>query len=173
MSIYERKINDPVVFREKVNDVFYNIINDKKISANLEKGIYNYTIKISEEKNIIKNWNNNLFINIYIQKLKMILFNLKQKDLLKRLQFKEFKAHKLAFMTHQELCPDKWKELLELQKIKDDNKFTDKIEASTDNFTCFKCKSKKCTFYQLQTRSADEPMTTFVTCLNCGNRWRC
>ena len=31
----------------------------------------------------------------------------------------------------------------------------------------------KCTYYQLQTRSADEPMTTFVTCINCGNRWKC
>ena len=41
-----------------------------------------------------------------------------------------------------------------------------------NDFTCFKCKSNKCTFYQLQTRSADEPMTTFVTCLNCGNRWK-
>jgi hypothetical protein len=25
----------------------------------------------------------------------------------------------------------------------------------------------------LQTRSADEPMTTFVTCIACGCRWRC
>lgn len=23
-----------------------------------------------------------------------------------------------------------------------------------------------------QTRSADEPMTTFVTCTNCGNKWK-
>ena len=58
-------------------------------------------------------------------------------------------------------------------KIKDENKFSPKIEASTDDFTCHKCKSKKCSYYQLQTRSADEPMTTFVTCLNCNARWKC
>lgn len=40
-------------------------------------------------------------------------------------------------------------------------------------FTCKKCKSKKTTYYQMQTRSADEPMTTFVTCTNCNNRWKC
>lgn len=37
---------------------------------------------------------------------------------------------------------------------------------------CKKCKSRKTYSYQLQTRSADEPMTNFVTCADCGNRWR-
>lgn len=39
-------------------------------------------------------------------------------------------------------------------------------------FTCGKCKKQMCTYYQLQTRSADEPMTTFIRCANCGNQWR-
>jgi hypothetical protein len=26
---------------------------------------------------------------------------------------------------------------------------------------------------QMQTRSADEPMTTFVSCVACGNKWKC
>mmetsp|Transcript_8328 Transcript_8328/g.17810 ORF Transcript_8328/g.17810 Transcript_8328/m.17810 type:complete len:315 (+) Transcript_8328:22-966(+) len=45
-------------------------------------------------------------------------------------------------------------------------------QASTDMFQCGKCKQRKCTYYQMQTRSADEPMTTFVTCTVCGNRWK-
>ncbi|ELA42428.1 transcription elongation factor S-II [Vittaforma corneae ATCC 50505] len=44
--------------------------------------------------------------------------------------------------------------------------------ADTDMFQCSKCKQKKCTYSQLQTRSCDEPMTTFVTCTNCGHRWK-
>lgn len=40
-------------------------------------------------------------------------------------------------------------------------------------FTCGRCKSTKTSYYQLQTRSSDEPMTTFVCCLNCGKRWKC
>ena len=47
-----------------------------------------------------------------------------------------------------------------------------KKEASTDALKCGKCKQRKCTYYKLQTRSADEPMTTFVTCVNCDNRWK-
>lgn len=44
--------------------------------------------------------------------------------------------------------------------------------AETEMFTCSKCKQKKCTYTQMQTRSCDEPMTTFVHCTVCGNRWR-
>ncbi|CAJ0963225.1 unnamed protein product, partial [Mesorhabditis belari] len=42
----------------------------------------------------------------------------------------------------------------------------------SDMFKCGKCKKNNCTYNQLQTRSADEPMTTFVFCLECGNRWK-
>lgn len=44
--------------------------------------------------------------------------------------------------------------------------------ADTDMFQCGRCKQKKCTYSQLQTRSCDEPMTTFVTCTVCGHRWK-
>ena len=46
------------------------------------------------------------------------------------------------------------------------------LQGTTDQFKCGKCKQRKCTYFQMQTRSADEPMTTFVTCTNCGNRWK-
>ncbi|KAI1317527.1 RNA polymerase II elongation factor [Mortierella claussenii] len=45
-------------------------------------------------------------------------------------------------------------------------------QAETDMFKCGKCKGRKTRYYQMQTRSADEPMTTFVTCINCNNRWK-
>ena len=166
-------VNDPDTFRRKIVEKLNNFIKDEKISKNLEKGIFNYTIELANKKNLIKKWNNELFLNIYVEKLKMVLNNLKNKSLLDKVINKELKAHIFAFMTHEELRPDIWKELIELKKIKDENKFSPKLEASTDDFTCSKCKSKKCTHYQLQTRSADEPMTTFVTCINCGNRWKC
>mmetsp|Transcript_72619 Transcript_72619/g.151590 ORF Transcript_72619/g.151590 Transcript_72619/m.151590 type:complete len:337 (-) Transcript_72619:55-1065(-) len=42
----------------------------------------------------------------------------------------------------------------------------------TGMFTCGKCKGVRTTYFQMQTRSSDEPMTTFVTCLTCNNRWK-
>lgn len=172
MSSFLRQIEDSSLFRNKIIDFFDKKIQNKNISENLEKGIYNYTLTQCDTKNLIKKWSNNQFVLIYIQKIKSIIFNLDNENLFNKLINKEIKAHELVFMNHQELRPDIWNILIEEKKIKDENKFSPKIEASTDDFTCFKCKSNKCTFYQLQTRSADEPMTTYVTCLNCGTRWK-
>jgi transcription elongation factor S-II len=88
------------------------------------------------------------------------------------LKNKELLPQTFAMMTHQEMNPAHWRTLID-QKIKRDaNKFTTNIQASTDMFTCKKCKSKRCTYYELQTRSADEPATIFVTCLDCGKNWK-
>ena len=46
------------------------------------------------------------------------------------------------------------------------------LGAESDMFKCAKCKTSRTTFYQKQTRSADEPMTVFITCRNCGHEWR-
>ena len=46
-------------------------------------------------------------------------------------------------------------------------------QASTDAFKCGKCKQRKCTYYQLQTRSADEPMTSTFVFAFYFSPWRC
>jgi transcription elongation factor S-II len=84
----------------------------------------------------------------------------------------EIKAQELAFMTHQEMCPEKWEDLIKAKSIRDKNKFEQNLEAMTDRYTCRKCKSKRCSYYQLQTRSADEGITTYVSCLDCGQRMK-
>jgi transcription elongation factor S-II len=75
-------------------------------------------------------------------------------------------------MTHQEMKPERWAELIAKKIKRDASRFDTNIEASTDMYTCKKCKSKKCTYYEMQTRSADEPATIFVTCLDCGKHWK-
>jgi transcription elongation factor S-II len=170
MSI--RKIENPELFRNNIRNKLNEILKNEKNSCNLEKGIFNYSLKEAERYKIVKKWDNKHFIQIYLDHLRSIMTNLKE-EILKQINDKSVKPHLVAFMTHQEICPEKWKQLIEDKKVRDKQKYEPNIEASTDNFTCNKCKSKKCTYYQLQTRSADEPMTTFVTCLECGKRWKC
>ena len=161
------------LFRTTIQKYIDNIINDNIISTNIEKSIYNSSIQKSKNEKIIRKWNNPYFVLIYVNKLKSILFHLNNFDIINKIKNNELNPCEIAFKTHMELCPEKWEIRLKEQESRLENKFFPKIEASTDNFTCGKCKSTACTYYQLQTRSADEPMTTFVTCTNCGQRWKC
>ena len=43
---------------------------------------------------------------------------------------------------------------------------------ATTMYTCGKCKKNECTFYEMQTRGGDEGSTTFITCINCGHKWK-
>jgi len=166
-------IDNPDIFRANVKQKLTEIMQRNSYGSNLERGIYNWTLKTATHKQVLKKWENSYFVHLYIDKLRTIYINL-QNPLIKNLILeKKIKAHDLAFMKHQDMLPDKWNPIIEDLKIKNQNKYIPKIEASTDNFTCRKCKSKECSYYQLQTRSADESMTTFVTCINCGNRWKC
>ena len=168
-----RKIENPQEFRNNIVVKLNELLNDEESCKNLEKGIYNYSLDHATKLNVLKKWDNSYFVRIYLNRIRTIYMNLKNKTVQDMINNKEIKPHKLAFMTHQEMQPDKWNALIQEKKIRDENKYEPKLEASTDDFTCWKCKSKKCTYYQLQTRSADEPMTTFVSCLDCGNRWKC
>ena len=94
-------------------------------------------------------------------------------DFLEKIQNREIEARTVAFMTHQEMNPGKWRDLIQKQRLIEANKLENNIEASTDMFTCRKCRSKKCTYYEAQTRSGDEASTIFVTCLDCGKNWTC
>ena len=85
---------------------------------------------------------------------------------------KNIKPHNIAFMTHQEFNHDKWADLIDAKSKRDKNKFEVNMAAATDTFTCRKCKGNKCTFMTLQTRSADEPSTIYVCCLQCNARWK-
>jgi transcription elongation factor S-II len=167
------RINSPEKFRENIRKKLHTIIGcEDTMVVNLEKGIFNYAIKEANNKKIVKKWENKAFAQLYVDKLRTIYMNLKNPELLQNIRNGEITPQTIAFMTHQELNPQRWKVLIE-QKIKRDaSKFTTNIQASTDMFTCKKCKSKKCTYYELQTRSADEPATIFVTCLDCGKHWK-
>ena len=163
-------ISNPDKFRENVRTKLTPILGDEVVSTNLEKGIYNYSIKEANSKKIIKKWDNPYFSQLYVDRLRSVYLNLKNMELLEQVKNKEITPQTLAFMTHQEMNPGQWKTLIEQKMKRDANKFTTNIQASTDMFTCRRCKSKRSSFFEMQTRSADEPSTIFITCLDCGGK---
>ena len=169
-----RKIVNPELFRTNVQSKLNKIIEDEKKSKNMEKGIYNYAIRESKKLKVVRKWDNHYFVELYSSRLRSIYSNLKNNpELLEQLKQEVFKVEEIAFFSHQQLNPKKWEVLIEEKKNRDKNKVEAKVVASTDAFKCRKCGSRETTYSQAQLRSADEPMTTFVACISCGNRWKC
>lgn len=120
---------------------------------------------------------NGSFNTGYKTKYRSISFNLKDPNnptLRRKVLAGEISGEVLVSLTPDELASDERRG--ENEKIREAAKREcergQTATASTDQFQCGKCKQRKCTYFQMQTRSADEPMTTFVTCTNCGNKWK-
>ena len=127
----------------------------------------------------------------YTEKVRSLVFNLKKNAQIRdQVIFGQISPQQLCTMSPEELATEeKAKERdATLQKLQDSRRLDwdqanekkindmcgikgEMLKASL--FTCGRCKSIKTTSTQKQTRSADEPMTVLVFCMNCGNRWKC
>lgn len=143
----------------------------------IEKSIYNTAIKDARTKNIERSWSSKEFKNIYkkhfLRLIGNMTYNKNASIVLNKLKYAYWEPGKLINYSSTELYPDLWEELILKNKKKMEGLSRDRNQEGTSMFRCGKCRKNNCTYFQLQTRSADEPMTTFVTCLNCENRWKC
>ena len=165
-------------YRNNAVSKINKIIKDEYKSRIIEKSIYNYCITYSTKNNISRNWSNILFKNLYLNKLISIYSNIDNDSYLKNLNFRELilkdkiDLEEIANMSQYDIFPERWKYLID-EKIKKDKLLSEmKPNEMTDQFRCGKCGERKCSYFAAQTRSADEPMTIFVTCLNCNNRFK-
>ncbi|XP_056668756.1 transcription elongation factor A protein 2 isoform X1 [Monodelphis domestica] len=98
----------------------------------------------------------------------------KNPDLRKNVLCGAITPEQIAVMTSEEMASNELKEIrkaMTKEAIRE-HQMAKTGGTQTDLFTCGKCKKKNCTYTQVQTRSSDEPMTTFVVCNECGNRWK-
>ncbi len=113
----------------------------------------------------------------YRNKTRSLIMNLRNKknpELREKILSRELKASRFVYMTNQELAPESLKK--EMADMHQKNLFEAQgavqKRAVTDRFVCARCKQREVSYYQMQTRSADEPLTTFCTCEKCGYRWK-
>lgn len=117
----------------------------------------------------------------YMAQARSILYNLKDKSnavFRFKLMVGFFKPEQLPKLTAEHMATDQ----KNAERAKQRKDAMDAIDTQwslkngeqliTGMFTCGKCKGEKTTYFQMQTRSSDEPMTTFVSCLTCNNRWK-
>lgn len=146
--------------------------------ADLEIGIFNASLDYAKLQKIQLSWTNSSFLNIYINIARAIYSNLLEnsylgnKNLILRLKDKKFLPHELAYMSKEEIFPEKWTTIIEKHNRKLKEAYEIKQVSMTDSIKCGKCKNNKISYQELQTRSGDESMTIFFTCITCGHKWR-
>ncbi|KAK8008936.1 transcription factor S-II- central domain-containing protein [Apiospora marii] len=113
----------------------------------------------------------------YKEKIRSLFQNLKVKsnsDLGKGVMSGEIIADKFVRMSSQELMSAEMRKqnaLLEEENMKK-AQIPIAEKSMSESLECGKCKKRMVAYSQAQTRSADEPMTTFCECMNCRHRWK-
>ena len=164
--------------RIKNISIFNKLDITKKNIQIIEQSIYNYTINKCINRLIIPTWDNDMFNTIYFNKSISIFTNLFKKsyvknyNLIDKVKKNQLDLKNIAFLEPFELFPEKYQDIIE-EKIKREQIIKNAIKQSaTNQFKCPRCKQCQATYVQVQTRSADEPMTTFITCQVCGKQWK-
>ena len=168
---------EPSSMRTKVVDMLQAHIDDRVKCILLEKTIYNRAIRQAKGLNIVRSWNNLKFLELYKNRLRFIIRNRESAKLKKYLSSDEVNWERISNMEANDFDPERWRSLINEKSEREKNMYAPKL-GNTDMFVCSRCqrqgkKATNCSYYQLQTRSADEPMTTYVSCLECGQRWKC
>lgn len=143
-----------------------------------ERGIFNVAIQDGKKRNVYCVWENPEFASVYEITARRCITNLdgssyvSNNRLVERLREGEFLPHDIPFMTYSDLYPEKWGTLIEIATKREAKMLEVDKSMATDMFRCSRCNKRQCTYYEMQTRSADEPMTQFIRCLNCGKQWK-
>ena len=153
---------------------YMNLEVNNVIILNMEKGVFNSAIEFCKEKGYPLKWSDSSFLKKYSTNARRILANISYTTnapvLREKIKDGVLEAYTIVKLTREELNPDVW----EVLRTKNLNQVIVKQEVQEDGmFKCNRCKSMKTVYYQMQTRSADEPMTTYVTCTNCNLKWKC
>ncbi len=156
---------------------FNSLLNNIDLSKDIEESIYNYTVERATLQGINQNFDDNYFKRIYVNKIITLYNNLDKDSYVKDISFLDrllkgdIDVKNIAFLSPQEINVEHWKKQIEKQDANDEFLYSRTIGIKTNEYKCSRCKKNDCSYYQLQTRSCDEPMTTYVNCLNCGHKW--
>lgn len=179
VKTYTKDVFISCAIRDKVVENFEELMS-KELATEFEECILRVVADSATKENIDVDWNNRVFWNLYRSKCISFYENLRgansyvrnQESWLEKLKNGSISARALAELSAVDLCPARWKASIE-KIIEAEKKLYSKNENAAIFMWCSSCKKKtKCDYYQMQTRSADEPMTTFVTCLECDRKWK-
>lgn len=180
MVVPEEQPIDPLTSQlkshiEKVTESLRNTQLKSDLVIPVELAIRHKTIK--DVDNLKNAHDFETYRTIYLTNARHIIANLKNNNQINNLTLIEkvnqgsITPDVLVDLNPQDMFTERWHTLIE-KKLHDINNLTKDPEATTDLYQCARCKRNKCTYFQRQDRSADEPMTIHITCCYCGKKWR-
>ena len=122
-----KPVSNPEHFRENIIQYIDKFVENETYRKNIEKSIYNYCVFKAKKEKIVKKWENVHFVLIYLNKFKIIFHNIKNPVILDKIKERKIQPHKVAFMSHLDLLPEKWNVRIEEKKLRLQNKFFPKI----------------------------------------------
>jgi DNA-directed RNA polymerase subunit M/transcription elongation factor TFIIS len=179
-TVKTKNVFIPCAIREKVVTNFTELFESESMATEFELHMLNSLVDRARKDSIDIDWSNRTFWNLYRSRAISLYENLSglnsyvknDENILQKLKNGEFDLKHVADMTSIDLCPSRWKDAID-RIIEQEKKLYTSSQNAAIFMWCSSCRKKtKCDYYQLQTRSADEPMTTFVTCLECDKRWK-
>jgi len=166
--------------RTRVLQIISSFFHDKldaDTQNKIEETIFKKSMDTARIEEVRKTWSSQAFRDIYFAVARRLIGNLnpdsyiQNKNLWVRFITQELSLEEVAKQNYYELCPENWQQMVDRQAKREQIQLEGDFSRATDKWMCHGCKKRKCTYYELQTRSADEPMTIFIHCLNCGKRW--
>jgi DNA-directed RNA polymerase subunit M/transcription elongation factor TFIIS len=146
---------------------------NKALARRICSNVYNWTITTATKDNMPKFWDNRDFRFRMTSKAMSMELNIRNTPHIKeKLLDGSITPTRLVTMTPYEMHPEMYEPIFErIAKKHLKCMATSHDDAPDGVFTC-RCGSKKTVYYSMQTRSADEPMTVFVSCLKCRKNWK-
>lgn len=162
---------EQVINRAENQLLINKFVNDIEKSIKIELSIFEYSLLYCINNNIEQTF----LKSIYDDKILNILVNLdpksklKNKTLLSNILNNNIDPSHVGFLSPNQIDPDKWVDII---KKKEYREWRENNISYSDAYKCSKCGQRKSKVSLAQTRSADEPMTIFVSCLVCYNTFK-
>lgn len=162
---------DSQAVRARVAETFTRALGSP-LGKHLEIVLWNAVLTRCKDENMPLAFTGILRYRYTTRAVGLSTYVLKDPAVLERLRAKTWGLKDFLRMTPWEIFPEKWEAVFERVAKMELMRSRGYNRAPEGMFQCAKCKSRECSTVQLQTRSADEPMTVYVFCSSCTHRWK-
>jgi DNA-directed RNA polymerase subunit M/transcription elongation factor TFIIS len=166
------KTAEELIDRVKGKKDLEDIISLEYLADRIERGIFEFALLTVT----LQKLQDHFVLPVYQNKLYNLCVNLDMENkrienhtLLPNILSGSIDPYFLSFLSPEQLHPKRWMDIVNKIQLKNKTKYE---MQTTDIYKCKKCGQRKSMISELQTRSLDEPVTRYVTCMVCYHTFK-